>query len=85
MCGLDLSDLDWGPVTSCCEHGNESLGCIKAGNFLTVLVTVKFPMKDSAPWSYLIYIYIYIHIPNIGATLISCCQEHESLVISPSV
>ena len=23
----------WGPVVSCCEHGNEPLGSIKCGKF----------------------------------------------------
>jgi len=41
-CGLDASGSEEGPVAGCCEHGNEPLGSIKAGNFLTRLVTVSF-------------------------------------------
>jgi len=33
-CGLDKSYSRQGPVTGSCEHGNESLGSIKGGEFL---------------------------------------------------
>jgi hypothetical protein len=33
-CGLDSSALGWGPVTGCCEQGNEPSGSIKGGEFL---------------------------------------------------
>jgi len=33
-CGLDSSDLGWGQVAGCCEHGNEPSGSIKCGEFL---------------------------------------------------
>jgi hypothetical protein len=33
-CGLDASDLGYGPVTDSCEHGNESSVSIKSGKFL---------------------------------------------------
>jgi hypothetical protein len=33
---------DEGPVVDCCEHSNEPLGSIKAGNFLTNCVTNSF-------------------------------------------
>jgi len=32
--GLDLSVLGQGPVASSCEHGNETLGSTKGGEFL---------------------------------------------------
>jgi hypothetical protein len=32
--GLDLSGLGQGLVAECCEHGNESSGSIKGGEFL---------------------------------------------------
>jgi hypothetical protein len=32
-CGLDLTELGWGPVVSSCEHGNEPLVSIKGGAF----------------------------------------------------
>jgi hypothetical protein len=31
---LDVSGLKEGPVTSCCEHGNEHSGHMKSGEFL---------------------------------------------------
>jgi hypothetical protein len=33
-CGLDASASGQGPVTGCCEHGNEPSGSIKGGEFL---------------------------------------------------
>jgi len=30
------------PVVGFCKHGNEPLGCIKVGNFLTSWATIKF-------------------------------------------
>jgi hypothetical protein len=34
MCGLDLSGSREGPVTGYFEHGNETSGFIKCGEFL---------------------------------------------------
>jgi hypothetical protein len=34
MCGLDSSGSGQGPVAGCCEHGNETSGSIKGGEFL---------------------------------------------------
>jgi hypothetical protein len=36
-CGLYSSGPGWGPVTGCCEHGDELLGSIKGGEFLDEL------------------------------------------------
>jgi hypothetical protein len=33
--GLDSLGSRYGPVACSCEHGNEPLGSIKMGNFLT--------------------------------------------------
>jgi hypothetical protein len=33
-CGLALSGSGEGPVSGCCEHGNEPSGCIKGGEYL---------------------------------------------------
>jgi hypothetical protein len=33
-CGVDSSGSEYGPVASCCEHGNEPAGYIKGGEFL---------------------------------------------------
>jgi hypothetical protein len=33
-CGLDSSDLGYGPVVGFCEHGNEPSGSVKGGGFL---------------------------------------------------
>jgi hypothetical protein len=33
-CVLDSSGSRWGPVTGSCEHGIESFGSIKGGDFL---------------------------------------------------
>jgi hypothetical protein len=34
MCGLDSSGSGYGPVAACCEHGNDTSGSIKGGEFL---------------------------------------------------
>jgi len=34
-CGMDASDSGQGPMAGSCEYGNELLGSIKPGNFLT--------------------------------------------------
>jgi hypothetical protein len=34
MCGLDACGSGQGPVTGCCEHGNEPSGFNKGGEFL---------------------------------------------------
>jgi hypothetical protein len=33
-CGLDASGSGNGPMAGCCEHGNETPGSIKGGEFL---------------------------------------------------
>jgi hypothetical protein len=33
--GLDLSGLEWGGATGCCEYGNEPSGFVKYVEFLT--------------------------------------------------
>jgi len=36
-CGLDASGSGQGPVVGCCEHGNETSGSVKGGEFLDKL------------------------------------------------
>jgi hypothetical protein len=36
-CGLDASDSGYGPEAGFCEHGNETSGSIKGGEFLDQL------------------------------------------------
>jgi hypothetical protein len=38
-------------VAICCEHGNETSGFIKGGEFLDQLSECKLLKRDSAPWS----------------------------------
>jgi hypothetical protein len=33
--GVDASGSGYGPMSACCEYGNEKSGSIKGGNFLT--------------------------------------------------
>jgi len=40
-------------VVGCCQHGNESPGSVKGGEFIDWLSDYQF-LKDSAPWSYLV-------------------------------
>jgi hypothetical protein len=44
-CGLDLLGSRQGLVAGSCEHGNERLGFIKAGTFLTRRATISFLRK----------------------------------------
>jgi hypothetical protein len=37
-----------GPVAASCEHGNEPLGSIKEGNFLTTLPYCPFQERPSS-------------------------------------
>jgi hypothetical protein len=32
-CGMAVFVSGWGPVLACCEHGNESLGSVRGGEF----------------------------------------------------
>jgi hypothetical protein len=45
---MDASGLRQGPVTGSREHGNESLGSIKGGEFLDYLSNYLLLKKDSA-------------------------------------
>jgi len=49
VCGLDSSDSGYGPVPVCCEHGTETWGSIKGGEFLDWLINCQLLKKDSAP------------------------------------
>jgi hypothetical protein len=43
---IGYEDMDWTHVPAdCCEHGNELLSSIKAGNFFICEVTIKFLRK----------------------------------------
>jgi hypothetical protein len=50
-CGLDASGSKSGPVAEFCEHGTESSGCIKGGEFLDLLSDYQLLKEDSALWS----------------------------------
>jgi hypothetical protein len=48
---LDLIDSRWGSVACSCEHGNETVGSIRGGEFLSQLSNYDF-VKDYALLSY---------------------------------
>jgi hypothetical protein len=46
MCGLDLSGLGWGQLTSASEHGNNLWGSIKWRRVSFTRGTIYLLMKD---------------------------------------
>jgi hypothetical protein len=47
-CGVDSSGSGEGPLADCCEHGNETSGSIKGGEFLDYLSDYQLLRSESA-------------------------------------